>query len=266
MAGILTERVARGLADAPPAAKIVATVGLLLAVSGHGDRHLRGGRPSPSRRSCPTRTFEFAGLNVGVDQLISSVIAAAPRRSGCTRSSASPSPVSPCGASSTTPTCSTSPAPARPGCAPRRGSSGTASPPCPASCWRPQTGLDSILLTLLVVQAFGAAAVGRLHQPPADLRRRARHRCRRRAGHQVRRRRAEPRRVPAVAAVHRAVPRPPGHAQGPVRGGGPAGASLQDRALHPAPAGVGRPGRHCWSPWSSLPRWSAPACRCTPTP
>jgi len=40
----------------------------------------------------------------------------------------------------------------------------------------PLLGVDAVILTLLVIQAFGAAAVGRLVSLPADLRRRSGHR------------------------------------------------------------------------------------------
>ena len=59
------------------------------------------------------------------------------------------------------------------------GCSAAPSPPCPASCSRPFLGLDAVILTLLVIQAFGARRRRPAHQPPADLRRRHGHRRRR---------------------------------------------------------------------------------------
>jgi len=74
VAGILTERIARGLADAPPSAKIVATVGLLLMVSGTATA-IFGAAAINFPQFLPVRTYRFAGINLGIDQMISMAIA-----------------------------------------------------------------------------------------------------------------------------------------------------------------------------------------------
>ncbi len=56
--------------------------------------------------------------------------------------------------------------PARPGSRPSPGCWAARSPPWPACCSAPFLGIDAVLLTLLVIKAFGAAAVGRLVSLP----------------------------------------------------------------------------------------------------
>src|SRR2546429_6970327 len=66
IAGILTERIARGLADAPPSAKIVATIGLLLMVSGTATA-IFGAAAINFPQFLPVGTHRVAGVNLGED-------------------------------------------------------------------------------------------------------------------------------------------------------------------------------------------------------
>jgi branched-subunit amino acid ABC-type transport system permease component len=158
VAGILTERIARGLAEAPPAAKIVATVGLLLAVSGTATA-IFGAAAINFPQFLPTRTYPFAGINLGVDQMISMAIAliSAAGLYGFFRFSKlgvamrgvvdNPDLLDLAG---------TSPARVRT----QAWVIGSCFAALSGILLAPYIGLDAILLTLLVVQAFGAAAVG----------------------------------------------------------------------------------------------------------
>lgn len=156
--GLGMERVGRGLADASPAMKVVATVGLLVGIQG-----LAVAIYGPIARQfppfLPTKSFELAGVNVGTDQMIVTAVslAAAVVLYSFFRSS-------------------------RLGVAMRAvvdepdllGLSGTNAPAVRGWAWAigfgfaalsgvlvaPNIGLDAYLLTLLVVQAFGAAAIG----------------------------------------------------------------------------------------------------------
>jgi branched-subunit amino acid ABC-type transport system permease component len=158
VAGILTERVARGLADAPPAAKIVATVGLLLAVSGTAAA-IFGAAAIAFPPFLPTRTFEFAGLYIGVDQLISTIVALVAAAGLYSFFRFSKLGVAMRGVVDNPDLldlAGTSPARVRT----QSWIIGNCFAALSGILLAPQTGLDSILLTLLVVQAFGAAAVG----------------------------------------------------------------------------------------------------------
>ena len=158
IAGVLTERIARGLADAPPAAKIVATVGLLLAVSGTATA-IFGAGAIAFPAFLPTRTYEFAGLFIGVDQIISTVIAAVAAVGLYSFFRFSRLGVAMRGVvdnADLLDLAGTSPARVRT----QSWIIGNCFAALSGILLAPQTGLDSILLTLLVVQAFGAAAVG----------------------------------------------------------------------------------------------------------
>ena len=157
-AGVITERIARGLADAPPAAKIVATVGLLLAVSGTATA-IFGAAAINFPAFLPTRTFSFGGLYIGVDQLISTLIAAAAAAGLYSFFRFSKLGVAMRGVVDNPDLldlAGTSPARVRT----QSWIIGNCFAALSGILLAPQTGLDSILLTLLVVQAFGAAAVG----------------------------------------------------------------------------------------------------------
>jgi branched-subunit amino acid ABC-type transport system permease component len=158
IAGVLTERIARGLAGAPPAAKIVATVGLLLAVSGTATA-IFGAAAINFPQFLPTRTYKFAGLFVGVDQMISVAIAALAAaglyaffrfsKLGVAMRGVVDNP-------DLLDLAGTSPARVRT----QAWIIGNCFAALSGILLAPLTGLDAILLTLLVVQAFGAAAVG----------------------------------------------------------------------------------------------------------
>jgi branched-subunit amino acid ABC-type transport system permease component len=164
LAGIALEAVSRRISRAVPAARIVATVGLLLvvqgiitAVYGPGTRFFHGYLPSG--------TLSVAGARVGVDQVIIVAVAIA----SCTGLSLffarsrlgaavravveDPALVSLTG---------TNPVVVR-RLAWMLGASFAA---LSGILLAPSFGLDPVLLTLLVVQAFGAAAVGRLWSLP----------------------------------------------------------------------------------------------------
>lgn len=158
IAGILTERIARGLADAPPSAKIVATVGLLLMVSGTVTA-IFGAAAINFPQFLPVRTYRFAGINLGVDQMISMAIALVSAAAlysffrfsklGVTMRGVVDNP-------DLLDLAGTSPARVRT----QAWIIGSAFAALSGILLAPLTGLDAILLTLLVVQAFGAAAVG----------------------------------------------------------------------------------------------------------
>lgn len=75
VAGLVMERLARAVAEVPTAAKIVVTLGVLLVIQG-----LATVRYGPQSRDfpafLPTDSFELAGVRVGTDQVIVIVIAA----------------------------------------------------------------------------------------------------------------------------------------------------------------------------------------------
>jgi branched-subunit amino acid ABC-type transport system permease component len=162
--GIVLQRVARDLADVPPAMKVVATVGLVIFI-----QSLFVAIYGPEAREfppfLPTRTVGIAGANFGVDQFILMAIAlfSAGALYAFFRSS-------------------------RLGIAMRgvvddadlTELSGTSASAVRTWAWTigsafaamsgillgPSIGLDAFLLTLLVVQAFGAAAIGAFSSLP----------------------------------------------------------------------------------------------------
>lgn len=75
LAGLLMERLARAVAEVPTASKIVVTLGVLLVIQG-----IATVRYGPQSRDfpafLPTDSFELAGVRVGADQVIVIVIAA----------------------------------------------------------------------------------------------------------------------------------------------------------------------------------------------
>jgi len=158
IAGILMERIARGLADAPPSAKIVATIGLLLMVSGTATA-IFGAAAINFPQFLPVRTYRFAGVNLGVDQMISMAIALVSAIGLYTFFRFSKLGVAMRGVvddPDLLDLAGTSPARVRT----QAWMIGSAFAALSGILLAPLTGLDAILLTLLVVQAFGAAAVG----------------------------------------------------------------------------------------------------------
>jgi branched-subunit amino acid ABC-type transport system permease component len=157
IAGLLLERMARRLADAPVASKIVATLGILVSVQQLIVLRYGGSIILP-RPFLPTRTYDILDVTVGADQLI--VIAVAlggmigltaflRTRSGReTRAVVdAPNLLSMHGVS-----------PVR--VRRRAWIIGTSFAALSGILLSPTVGLDSIVLTFLVVQAFGAAAIG----------------------------------------------------------------------------------------------------------
>jgi branched-subunit amino acid ABC-type transport system permease component len=156
--GLLMERLSRRLEQVSTAPKIVATVGLLVAIQGIAVS-IYGSAALNFPRFLPTTTYEIASVNVGADQLITMALAlvAAAGLSMFFRLSrlgtAMRSVVDDPDLLSLT---GTSPVRVR-AAAWMIGSSFAA---LSGVLIAPTLGLDAVLLTLLVVQAFGAAAVG----------------------------------------------------------------------------------------------------------
>ncbi|MGP3923303.1 branched-chain amino acid ABC transporter permease [Streptomyces sp. 8N616] len=152
------ERVTRSLAGGTPTTKIVATVGLQLAITMGLVAHY-GGSGLDFPAFLPTDTVELIGINVGVDQLISAAVAAAGALGFFLFFRISPMGVKMRAVVDD------------PALLALSGTSAYAvrSWAWLIGCWfaavsgillAPQIGLDALLLTLLVVQAYGAAAVG----------------------------------------------------------------------------------------------------------
>ncbi len=157
--GLLLSLLAARLAAVSTAQRVVATVGVLLLIQ--GTVQLRYGiAPLTFETSLPTSTFRLAGINVGYDQLITALIAVAAvgalsvlfrvSRLGLQMRAVADN-------------------------AELLGLARQAPPIVRAKAWMigsafaagsgillaPAIGLDALVLTLVVVQAFGAAAVGR---------------------------------------------------------------------------------------------------------
>lgn len=159
LAGIGLERLARGLRGAPQSARIVATVGLLLAVQGIAAvRYGSGAKFFPV--FLPHDAVGILGVRVGVDQIIVVVIAAlasaflavffrASRLGAAMRAVVDDPDLLDLA-----------------GTDPVRvqrlsWSIGASFAVASGILIAPSIGLDAVLLTFLVVQAFGAAAIGR---------------------------------------------------------------------------------------------------------
>jgi branched-subunit amino acid ABC-type transport system permease component len=164
LAGIGLERLARGLADVGPAQRIVATVGLLLVIEGLATAWY-GPEAHFFPAYLPTGAVEISGIRVGVDQLIVAGIAAAGSlglaayfrmsRTGSAMRAVVDDP-SLLDLAGTDPT------------RVRRLSwiIGAVFAAVSGMLLAPTIGLDAVLLTFLVVQAFGAAAIGRFSSLP----------------------------------------------------------------------------------------------------
>lgn len=159
LVGLLIELLARRLSELDTTARIVATVGLLLACQGLTQR-LFGATPILALPFISTDTFRVGGVNVGYDQLTTVLLAV-----GCvgallvffrrTRLGLEMRAVVDntelLGLTGTSPV------------AVRRSAwaIGCAFAALSGILLAPTVGLDATFLTLLVVQAFGAAAIGR---------------------------------------------------------------------------------------------------------
>ncbi len=162
---VVLERIATRLADATVTMKIVATVGLQLAITSALIAYY-GGQGLAFPAFLPVDTVSLIGIQVGVDQLISMGVAASGalafflffRRSRLgVRMRAVVDNPDLLSLSGTGPT------------AVRRWAwlIGTWFAAISGLLLAPQIGLDALLLTMLVVQAYGAAAVGLFRNLPA---------------------------------------------------------------------------------------------------
>jgi branched-subunit amino acid ABC-type transport system permease component len=161
--GVLLERVARALAGAPASAKIVATVGLMLLIQGTAFAIYNDARPFP--QFLPQHLYRFGGINVSADQIIAVVIATLAAvglsvffrvsRTGIAMRGVVDNPA-------LLDLTGTSPARVRT----QSWMIGNAFAALSGVLLAPKLGLDAFLLTLLVVQAFGAAAVARFTSLP----------------------------------------------------------------------------------------------------
>jgi ABC-type branched-subunit amino acid transport system permease subunit len=157
--GVVLELVARRVSATEPATRIVATVALLLVIQG-GATAIYGASAIPVQRFLPDSTFEAAGVIVGWDQLITVGLAVllvgalfaffktAALGVEMRAVVESPELLDLTGSSPTRV---------------RRSAwvIGCAFAALSGILLAPNLGLEATLLTLLVVQAFGAAAVGR---------------------------------------------------------------------------------------------------------
>ncbi|MEW6471512.1 MAG: ABC transporter permease [Actinomycetota bacterium] len=159
VAGFLIERFALLLADKPPANRIVATIGLLVVIQ--SVIVLRYGAATiPMRYFLPTRTVEIGGVNIRYEQLVVFALAALAAvwlnrffrtaKLGVAMQAVVDDPAL-LGLQGVSPV------------RVRRQAwiIGSCFAAASGALLAPSLGLDPILLTLLVVQAFGAAAIGR---------------------------------------------------------------------------------------------------------
>jgi branched-subunit amino acid ABC-type transport system permease component len=157
--GLVLSLLAAYLAEASTAKKVVATVGLLLAIQGLIQLRF-GVSPLSLHTPLPANTVRFGGVNIGYDQLITIAIAVIGvlaltavfrfTRSGLQMRALVDNPelLDLAGAP-----------PALVGA--KAWMIGSAFAAVSGILLAPTVGLDAIVLTLVVVQAFGAAAVGR---------------------------------------------------------------------------------------------------------
>ncbi len=157
--GLLLSLLAARLATVSTAQRVVATVGVLLLIQ--GTIQLRYGiAPISFDTSLPTSTFRLAGVNVGYDQLITTVIALLGvgalsalfrvSRSGLQMRAVADN-------DELLDLAGQAPTAVRA----KAWMIGAAFAAASGILLAPAVGLDALVLTLVVVQAFGAAAVGR---------------------------------------------------------------------------------------------------------
>jgi branched-subunit amino acid ABC-type transport system permease component len=163
IAGLLFERMARRLADAPVATTVVATVGLIVGIQ-QFILIRYGGSIILMKPFLPTRTSRILGVNVGADQLIVMAVALAAMvgltlflrtRSGLHMRAVVEQP-------DLLAMHAVSPTRVRQ----RSWVIGTAFAALSGILLAPTVGLDPLVLTFLVVQAFGAAAIGMFRSIP----------------------------------------------------------------------------------------------------
>lgn len=164
LAGVVLERLARRLADAPVVMNVVATVGLLVVVQ--QAILIRYGAAAISMNSfLPTSTFALLGVNVGYDQLIIMIVGVSAMAAltwlfRSTRTGRAMTAV----VDQPTLLALTGTSPVR--IRRRAWVIGTCFAALSGILLAPAVGLDAPVLTLLVVQAFGAAAIGRFSSLP----------------------------------------------------------------------------------------------------
>ena len=159
LVGLGVERIARRLADLDTTARIVATVGLLLALQGLTQR-LFGATPILALPFVSTRTFSVAGVNVGYDQLttvVLSVVCVGALLVFFRRTRLGLEMRAVVDNTELLGLAGSNPARVRRWA----WAIGSALAALSGIFLAPTVGLDATFLTLLVVQAFGAAAVGR---------------------------------------------------------------------------------------------------------
>ena len=164
MAGLILERLARQVADAPAVMKIVAVVGLWVAVQ-QALIIQTGGRTIVVHSYLPTKTFRIFGVNVGYDQAIVMGIALVSMlaltwlfvatRLGWSMRAVVDQP-------ELLALTGTSPAKVRR----RAWYIGASFAGLSGVLLAPTVGLDASVLTLLVISAFGAAAIGMFRSIP----------------------------------------------------------------------------------------------------
>jgi len=165
--GLVLERLAHALSGTTTAAKIVATVGLLIGVQGLLAA-IYGGETRASRAFLPTKVLSLGSINVGVDQILVFVIAVSitlaltiflrSSRVGTAMRGVVDDP-------DLLDLAGTSPTQVRR----LAWTIGTLFAALSGVLLAPAVGLDPLLLTLLVVQAFGAAAIGRFASLPLSF-------------------------------------------------------------------------------------------------
>lgn len=164
LAGLLLELLARGLAGVSPAMKVVGTIGILLAVQGLAVV-IFGSSPINLPQFLPTSTFELGGIFVGYNQLIAALLAVLSAaglslffkltKTGTQMRAVVDDP-------DLLDITGTSPVRIRR----TAWVLGSVFASLAGVLIAPLLSLDATLLTLLVVQAFGAAAIGRFTSLP----------------------------------------------------------------------------------------------------
>jgi branched-subunit amino acid ABC-type transport system permease component len=164
LAGFGLERLARGLADVGPAQRIVATVGLLLVIEGLATAWY-GPEAHYFPAFLPTTAIAVSGIRIGIDQLLVAGIAAAGSlglalyfrvsRTGSAMRAVVDDPA-------LLDLAGTDPSRVRQ----LSWIIGAVFAALSGILLAPTIGLEAVLLTFLVVQAFGAAAIGRFSSLP----------------------------------------------------------------------------------------------------
>ncbi len=162
--GYVFERLARGLEGTSTAARVVATVGVLIAIQGLLTATY-GPAARDSRTFLPTHVFSIGGVNVGLDQVIVFLVAlgATAALTQYLRLTATGSAMrAVVDDSQLLDLAGTNPTRVRR----TSWAIGSAFAALSGVLLAPAIGLDPLLLTLLVIQAFGAAAIGRFSSLP----------------------------------------------------------------------------------------------------